>query len=476
MQDGIPSSPFQSLFAPAALHIDPNRTALLVVDMQYFDAHPDWGEGRTAQEMGVIRSFDPFFAEVDAAIPRIQELLAFFRQKQMEVIHLRVAEWTKDSRDVGYKQLVRGLIVPSNSKEAEFLEEVAPVGDELIVSKSASGVFSSTSFDRLLRNMGIDTLLFTGTSTGGCVESAVRDALDLGYQVAVVDDACADSSKASHKVALGRMSALRTHIVQTDEIVEELASLPPGDPELRSGIARVQPYLPVPTGEPPPADVNPYSLIFGEPIQTPFTRTGAALVIVDAQRFTCDPAVGLGAAAANAHTVDSLARTQYYARVERALHETQQILAVFRAAGMQVIHVRTAAQRTDGRDLARPLRAAGFDLYAGGVNAEWMPGFAPEAGEITINKPGSGCFTGTALDDLLRNLGVETVVLAGVSWDGAIESTIRSAGDRGYCVLVASDACATFDEGLQSRLEELQSGVNRVIASEALRARVESLV
>src|SRR5215218_5840270 len=97
---------------PPTLHRD--NTALLVVDMQYFDAHPDWGEGRTAKDLGVAGCFDPYFEQIDDIIPRIQRLLALFRHQEMEVIHLRVAELTKDSRDAGWKQLVRGLIVPGD--------------------------------------------------------------------------------------------------------------------------------------------------------------------------------------------------------------------------------------------------------------------------------------------------------------------------------------------------------------------------
>src|SRR5262245_5636139 len=135
-------NPFLPLLHSSPLPaLDPNTTALLVVDMQYFDASPDWGEGRTAKDLGVAHCFDPYFAQIDDIIPRIQSLLTLFRAKEMEVIHLRVAEATADSRDVGWKQLVRGLIVPADSREADLLEPVAPQGDELIVSKSSSGVF-----------------------------------------------------------------------------------------------------------------------------------------------------------------------------------------------------------------------------------------------------------------------------------------------------------------------------------------------
>ena len=151
-----------------------DNTALVVVDMQYFDAHPDWGEGKTIRQVGAEAAFSYYFDRVQEIIPSIQTLLATSRQAGIEVIHLRVSELTEDSRDVGRKQAVRGLFVPRSSKEAELLEEVAAEGDEIVISKSSSGVFAWTNLDRLLQTMGIENLVFCGTSTNGCVESAVK--------------------------------------------------------------------------------------------------------------------------------------------------------------------------------------------------------------------------------------------------------------------------------------------------------------
>lgn len=469
------ASPFAPLTAPPPLALHPDRTALLVVDMQYFDAHPDWGEGRTAKEMGVERCFDPFFAEIDAAIPPIQRLLVLFRHKQMEVVHLRVAERTRDSRDVGLKQLVRGLIVPVGTREADFLESVEPVGDELIVDKSSSGVFPVTNIDRLLRNIGLDMLLFTGTSTGGCVESAVHDALDLGYQVVVIDDACADSSQESHKVALGRLASAGAHILRSEDVAAAVESLSDGRPAARSGIARVQAYLPKPPERPPGPDVNPYALIFPPAVDLSLTTGNTALLLVDATRFACDPDSSLGRAAAGNPAVDVTALDAYYARVAQALQQMAALLAAARTRGLPIIHVRTAGQRLDGRDLARTLRGRGYALHPGSPDLDWMPGLAPVAGETVLDKPGSAAFTGTGLDDLLRNLGVEHLILAAISWEGALEGTIRSAGDRSYGVLLAHDACATYQSGLQSRLAEHESGIIRTLPTAAVIDRLAGL-
>jgi nicotinamidase-related amidase len=83
------------------LAIAAGNAALIVVDMQLFDAHRDWGEGLTAKKLGVEQHFEEYFEQIDAIVPRIQDLLALFRSKEMEVIHIRVSEVTEDSRDVG---------------------------------------------------------------------------------------------------------------------------------------------------------------------------------------------------------------------------------------------------------------------------------------------------------------------------------------------------------------------------------------
>ena len=466
-------NPFTRILAePPPLQIIPDNTALLVVDMQYFDAHPDWGEGRTAKELGVAGCFDPYFAQIDDVIPRIQRLLALFRAKEMEVIHLRVAELTRDSRDVGWKQLVRGLIVPSDSREADPLDEVAPVGDELVVSKSSSGVFPVTNLDRLLRNMGITTLIMTGTSTGGCVESAVRDAVDLGYDVVVVADSCADSTPDAHQRALDRMAGGLTRILTTDAVTALLAAVPDGSRPARSGLERVKPYIPAATPEPPP-DADPYDLIFGPAVSLPLARDNSALLIVDTQRLTCDPDVGLGQMASDRG--QSAALAPYYVRVDRALAGMSRVLQACRKAGLPVIHVRTAGRLPDGRDLSRKTRGQGISAGRDSPETELMAAVAPRPDEIVLDKPASGAFTGTGLDELLRNLGIAHVILCGVSYDGGVESSMRSATDRGYGLVLVPDACATFDEAQQAGLWQMESGTIQVRSATAIEDWIATL-
>lgn len=460
-------NPFRETL-PAPLRLKEDRTALLIVDMQYFDAHPDWGEGRTAQTLGVLDAFDEYFEILGAVIPRIQSLLAMCRGKGIEIIHIRVAELTDDSRDVGWKQVVRGLAVPKGSKEAQLLEEVAPADDEIVVSKSSSGAFATTNLDRILRNLGLTTLLFTGTSTGGCVESTARDALDLGYDVVIVSDACADSTAQAHLTALGRMRAAGAGVASTGEVRSALERLPAVDRQARSGVARADQC--VPKAIPQSASRrSPYSLIFPPALELGFDPARSALILVDVTNATCDPDEGLGL---RAREFGRRAASSYYARVEAAISNLRSLVEEGRAAGVLIVHVRTAAHTPDGRDVSPKLRSYGFVPVIGSRGADVVEDVAPQPGDIVLSKPASGVCTGTGLDELLRNAGIDTVILAGVSFDGAIEGSVRSLTDRGYGLFLVPDACATYDEQLQEGLWRMQTGIINVVSTAEITRRI----
>lgn len=433
--------------------------ALMVVDMQYFDAHRDWGEGRTAKDLGVHDYFNEYFEQIDEITPVIAGLIDAFRQKSMEVVHIRVAELTEDSRDVGYKQLVRGLVVPSVSKEAEFLPTLEPAANEIVINKSSSGVFAVTNLDRILRNLGIETLVFVGTSTGGCVQSAIYDATDLGYQVIIVEDACADSTRQSHRARIAEAAAQTTEVVTSAELLDALRSRPDVDPLARSGVERVRshqlarPYLPnLESG----TEIEPYAAIFGPAVRLAPDPPTSALVLTDAQRLTCDPA----------HRVPALMPAEpdfdrYYDRVETALGKMAQLLELCRQRNIAVFHIRTAGNIAGGRDLSPKRQSQGVRVSVDDPSAAIMPQVAPRPGEAIINKPASSIFNGTGLDTLLVNLGVKTLIVAGASVDGTLESSLRGAGDRGYGVVLVPEACVA-PASVEQQLTKAERGITNV--------------
>lgn len=225
MTDHLPDNRLLTVFAPFPRFVlSPAKTALIVVDMQYVDAHPDWGIGRAAREAGHAEAFAEYWPAVERALSAQLRLVDAARRARVQVIFTRIATQTRDARDVGRQHRLVGLPVPRDSRDGCILDEL-PVGpDDVVLSKVSSSPFNSTAIDRLLRNLDIDTLLICGVVTNGCVEGTVRDASDMGYQVVMVEDACAAVTPALHQAAITNLKDAFCNVRTTDEAVAELAA------------------------------------------------------------------------------------------------------------------------------------------------------------------------------------------------------------------------------------------------------------
>jgi biuret amidohydrolase len=194
---------------------DLDKTALLIVDMQRIwlepgrdPAHADWGADHY------------FYAETrQRVIPNHMRLLAAARAARVEVLHTIIQSLTEDGRDRSLDHKLTPIHVPPSLAEGLPLPEVAPLGDEIVLPKTSSGVFNSTNIDYLLRNLGVQHLVVAGVLTDQCVDMAVRDGADRGYLVACVADACASYTRARHEAAL-RAFAGYCWLADTSAIVE----------------------------------------------------------------------------------------------------------------------------------------------------------------------------------------------------------------------------------------------------------------
>jgi nicotinamidase-related amidase len=199
-------------------------TALLCIDMQYLDAAPGFGVFADAEASGVPPEAQEYYFDrlKYTVLPNVSRLQEAFRRFDLEVIHTRIQSHTADGRDrsPGHKRL--GLHAPPGSKEAEFLEQVAPVGDEIIINKTASGVFSSTNIAYILRNMQITGLFVVGVYSNECVSTAIRDACDLGFYVTLISDGCATVTPELQKATITTMKDRYARVISAKEAVEEL--------------------------------------------------------------------------------------------------------------------------------------------------------------------------------------------------------------------------------------------------------------
>ncbi|MBV8913773.1 MAG: cysteine hydrolase, partial [Acetobacteraceae bacterium] len=122
---------------------------------------------------------------------------------------------------------ISGLNVPRGSWDAKVIDAIGPGPDEIVLPKTSSSVFISTNIDYVLRNLGVRYLLLAGGLTDQCVDSAVRDACDLGYLVTAVTDACATLTQERHDWSL-RNNRGYCRQRTTAEMLAEIERLCPG--------------------------------------------------------------------------------------------------------------------------------------------------------------------------------------------------------------------------------------------------------
>jgi ureidoacrylate peracid hydrolase len=203
--------------------IDSQHAALLFIDVQNYNARPDGGEYRELAPDDVAARYGFFFRVMrERAIPNMQRLQAACRAGGIEVLYTVIENLTRDGRDRSLDYKISGLDVPRGSWDAKVLDEIAPGADEIVLPKTSSSVFISTNIDYVLRNLGVRSLIVAGALTDQCVDSAVRDACDLGYLVTVVTDACATLSQERHDWSL-RNNRGYARQVTTDQMVQEIA-------------------------------------------------------------------------------------------------------------------------------------------------------------------------------------------------------------------------------------------------------------
>jgi nicotinamidase-related amidase len=214
-----------------------SRPALLVIDVNYNFT----GDRREPIEEAIKRWPNACGEAAWDAMPRIKALLDLAHEKQLPVFFstdgFREDGWNmgswrwKTARSVDERATAR----TSNLRGADINDEVAPIPSDIIIEKLKPSVFNGTPLRQLLTLLKVDTLVVAGTTTSGCVRASVIDAFSDNYRVILAEDGCFDRVELSHAVNLFDMDAKYADVLNTDEILSELARFQPGLFELPKG-------------------------------------------------------------------------------------------------------------------------------------------------------------------------------------------------------------------------------------------------
>jgi len=219
-------------------------------------------------------------------------------------------------------------------------------------------------------------------------------------------------------------------------------------------------------------DVTPAAtgMVIAEPDPIVLDWAKTALVIIDMQRDFLEPG-GFGETLGN--DVSQLAS---------AVAPIGNVLTAARKSGMLVIHTREGhlpdlsdAPPAKVERGAPSLRIGdpgpmGRILVRGEAGHDIIPELYPVADEVVIDKPGKGAFYATSLGDVLKQHGIENLLVCGVTTEVCVNTTVREANDRGYRCVVISDGCASYfpefhDMGL--RMIKAQGGIFGWVADSA---------
>jgi nicotinamidase-related amidase len=188
--------------------LDPTTTALVLVDLQNDNVHPDGAYAGTGAAQHAVEQ---------GLVEHVGELLAWARAHDVAVIHNHIVSYP--GRDFGGSNApIFQMIGPDSLRLGSWgaapLKGLEPQDGEPVLVRNRMSAFNGSGLDVLLRNLDVATVVVAGVWTNMAVEHTVRDAADHGYRAVLVTDATstinADWQRAATEFALVNIAELTT--------------------------------------------------------------------------------------------------------------------------------------------------------------------------------------------------------------------------------------------------------------------------
>ena len=217
----------------APLVFDPERTALLVIDVQRYFVHPGYPFGELFERLSPGVTAGYFQRVHEMVLPSIQYLLSGARARRMPVFFTATGTqmgdgcdlpgWLRELDELGIAVLGSRVWPAVEDPSWQVDDAVGPRAGEPVLVKASSGPLASTRLDQTLRHLGVDTVIVTGLTTDVCVTQAARELADRGFSAIVVEDACTTLSEEMHRGALQAFNIAFGRVKTAREVMDLMA-------------------------------------------------------------------------------------------------------------------------------------------------------------------------------------------------------------------------------------------------------------
>lgn len=177
--------------------LEPTKTALLVVDMQNDFIHP----------RGILSRYGLSVNGLDSFVKRVSNLIELCQTKGLPVIATRhIIRQDRRGKAAGgglwveMRPFLKTEGFRSGTWGAEIIEGLPP--PDFIVEKTRFSAFYETGMERLLRDLRIEFIIFSGVATNVCVESTIRDAFFRDFRIITVEDCVTAYTQPAHEGSL----------------------------------------------------------------------------------------------------------------------------------------------------------------------------------------------------------------------------------------------------------------------------------
>ena len=179
--------------------LDPSHTALVVWDVQHASAKIIFNKEEFSRNLNSI-----------VELARKSNIPIFFTSIQMLPKRFESPSIIYTLGKLGFDRLLEQF----TTEDMDFT--IKPKQNEIVINKHTASIFIDTGFERMLRNAGIITVVFTGIATEFGIESSARDAFNRGFYSVVVSDCVSSPYKDGHDRSLENMKNLIT-IINSNE-------------------------------------------------------------------------------------------------------------------------------------------------------------------------------------------------------------------------------------------------------------------